>query len=279
MKIVYLIGVRSLKKWLLKTKPFFIICCVGVLTSCSLAPGQQLILNGSIPSPSKQQPVKIIRIDQSLMHHPQYLVPLSPYEVGPQDILNIVVWDHPELTIPAGAYRTPAESGIEINRHGNIFYPFVGSIHVSGKTVDEIRDLLTKKLAKNIRNPQISVRVAQFNSKKIQVLGEVKQPTVEPINNQGLSVMEAINKAGGMNPMTANPMRVFVIRAYPKQNVVYVLNADDPSALLVAEHFYLKNQDVIFVAPAGIASWNRVMANLVPSVSAAYDLDRIISNR
>jgi polysaccharide export outer membrane protein len=56
------------------------------------------------------------------------------YKVGPQDVLNIIVWDHPELTIPTGGQRPAEEDGHRVSSSGNIFYPYVGVVKVAGKT-------------------------------------------------------------------------------------------------------------------------------------------------
>ena len=249
---------------------------VVLLTGCALAPGQQIQLNEALPPPIHGAKIHLFRIDKNIEQHSSFLVKPGAYRIGPEDVLNIVVWDHPELTIPAGAYRTPQQSGIEVQQNGDIYYPFVGSVHVAGLTVAQLRRLLIKRLAKYIRQPQISVRLAAFNSKRIQVMGEVMKPQVQAITNIPLSLMTAINHAGGINPNTANPNKVFVIRAIHHKVAVFVLDANDPSALLIAEHFYLKNRDVVYVAPAGVATWNRVITNLVPAVTTGYYLDEIV---
>jgi protein involved in polysaccharide export with SLBB domain len=80
--------------------------------------------------------------------------------LGPGDILSIIVWDHPELTTPAGTFRTAEQAGTVVAEDGTMFYPYVGVIKVAGKTTREVRDMLANKLAKYIEKVQIDVRMA-----------------------------------------------------------------------------------------------------------------------
>ena len=152
----------------------------------------------------------MIPLDNKVVQSSGSLAP--EYVVGPQDVLNITVWDHPELTIPAGSDRSAADSGILVDSSGQIFYPFAGQLSVAGKTVNQIRVMLMRHVAKYIQKPQISVRVAGFASQKVQVMGAVKTPMSEPITNQPLSLVQAINNAGGMDPGLADARNVFVLR-------------------------------------------------------------------
>lgn len=120
------------------------------------------------------------------------------YQVGVGDILDIVVWDHPELTMPAGERRTPQESGLRVQADGTFFYPYVGQITARGKTPEAIRDDLTTKLGAYIPNPQVEVRVVGYRSQAVSVTGEVNSPSRQPLTDTPLTLLDAINAAGGL---------------------------------------------------------------------------------
>ena len=133
------------------------------------------------------------------------------YRVGPGDVLSIIVYDHPELTIPAGEQRSAAESGNLVNPDGTIFYPYTGRIQVGNQTVDQIRNRITELLSEYIKDPQIEVRVAQFNSQFVFVTGAVNKPGRVPLNNIPLTLIDAIQAASGF-AQNANHHEVKVTR-------------------------------------------------------------------
>ncbi len=162
--------------------------------------------------------------------------PVAPdYKIGPGDILSIIVWDHPELTTPAGQYRAADQAGTVVAEDGTIYYPYVGSLQVSGKTTRQVRDLLAARLSKFIEKVQLDVRMAAFRSKRVYVVGEVAKPGPQDVTDIPMTVLEAVNRAGGFSP-EADHSRVLLTRKGTTYRVdiqaMYEAGATEQNALL-----------------------------------------------
>ncbi|SIT81512.1 polysaccharide export outer membrane protein [Yoonia rosea] len=133
------------------------------------------------------------------------------YIVGSGDILSVLVFNHPELTMPAGPQRSAAETGFRVQSDGTFFYPFVGQVQAAGLAPEQIRANLMVGLAEYIADPQLEVRVAAFNSQAINITGAVAAPQRLPLTTVPLTLIDAVNAAGGLVP-EADPAGVTLQR-------------------------------------------------------------------
>lgn len=165
------------------------------------------------------------------------------YFVGTGDVLSVIVFDHPELTLPEGANRTSAESGFRVQSDGTINYPFVGAVTARGRPPEQIRDDLTQRLSTFIPDPQVDVRVAAFNSQGVVVSGEVASPNRQALTTVPLTLIEAINAAGGATDNAD-------LRAVTVQRNGHVYPVDVEGFLragIVRNNPILRNGDVVSV--------------------------------
>ena len=182
----------------------------------------------------------------------------EPYRIGPGDILSIVVWDHPELVLPTQTYAIgtgvtelafgDTASGIPgytVSSTGYIQFPYTGLLKVAGLTELQARNLIVNSSGKYIQDPQITVRVLGYRSKRVYVEGEVKTPGTVAINDIPMTLLEAINRAGGVLP-TGDRSSVYVIREGKKTRVNLPALIDRGQDL---NQVMLKSGDIVRVTP------------------------------
>jgi len=177
----------------------------------------------------------------------------APYGIEPGDILSITVWDHPELAggvvgngvaVAGGDPNVATTPGaFTVDHDGMLEFPYAGNMKVAGMTEEQARKLLTSKLAKYINKPKVTVRVQQYRSKRIYVDGEVKTPGLQAINDIPMTLVEAVNRAGGFLP-TADQSQIALIRAETTYQInlpEMVQKGVNPASIM------LRNGDVVRV--------------------------------
>lgn len=208
-------------------------------------------MNSGAAQPAEQAPPVDVRpIDLALVNaQTRPVIPAppasayEPYRIGPRDILTITVWDHPELTIPAGEFRSAEAAGYRVGEEGTLFFPYVGVLKAAGKTVEELRSTLSIALAPYITKPQLDVRVVEFRSQRTYIVGEVLKPGIQPVTDVPLTVVEAINRGGGLTPQ-ADVARATLARAgqtYPVDLGAIYRRGD------ITQNVLLQNGDVLNV--------------------------------
>jgi polysaccharide biosynthesis/export protein len=166
---------------------------------------------------SPKQEAGVVRDPSAVQAADELTVVAKPqhaaYKIGPLDVLEISVFQAPELS-----------GTVEVDDTGTIDLPLIGGTRVAGKTSAELqRDLSSKLGAKYLQNPQVTVRVKEFNSNRVTVSGAVKSPGVFPY--KGETLLQYVVKAGGLAE-DANSM-VLVLREINGKRSAAKFNVED----------------------------------------------------
>lgn len=157
-------------------------------------------------------------------------------------------------------------------------------------------DLMQNRLLE----PGDIVHIPRNDAQKVFVMGEVKEPKLLKIDRAGMSLTEALSGVGGINELEADATGVFVIRSAignqntsalkdepsaesqqsamqkpnPQQPIanIYQLNIKDASALVIGTEFELQPYDIVYVTAAPVSRWNRVVRQLIPTISGFNNL-------
>ncbi|OEZ27274.1 sugar transporter [Variovorax boronicumulans] len=137
------------------------------------------------------------------------------YTIGSGDVVGVIVYDHPELLPNAGAVISQSADptgvqvapGFIVDADGEIAFPYIGRVRVAGLSEGDASDLIGKLLRPHVRDPQVTVRIQSFRSRRAYVEGEVRVPGSQIFTDVPMTLNEAINRAGGM---TANANRAAV---------------------------------------------------------------------
>ena len=154
--------------------------------------------------------------------------------LGPGDVIEVRVYGEPELS---GVYQ--------VGTDGHIICPLCKEVPVGGLTAnaaaETIRDCLARKY---MRDPQVSVLVKEYNSKKVFVFGEVQKPGTFPYQD-GMSVVQAVTLAGGFTK-TAAQNSTSVTRHVGGTETKIKVSVQD-IALGKASNFTLEPGDIVYV--------------------------------
>jgi polysaccharide export outer membrane protein len=135
----------------------------------------------------------------------------AQYVIGIPDVLKVVVWRNPELSVE-----------VPVRRDGMISVPLVDDVQAEGLTPLELKEVLTAALAEYVTAPDVTVIVQQTNSHTVTVVGGVARSGQIPLTRQ-MRVLEAIATMGGFNAW-AKKDQIKVLRKSGGDTVEYVFS-------------------------------------------------------
>jgi polysaccharide export outer membrane protein len=128
------------------------------------------------------------------------------YLIGPEDVLEVMVWKNEDLTRVVG-----------VRPDGKISLPLLGDLQAAGLTAEQLQDEISTRLAQYYKEPpQVSVLVQEVNSYAIFLLGEVRNPGRYVVKT-GTTFLQALTLAGGFTEFAATN-RIIVRRQNPENH-------------------------------------------------------------
>ena len=133
-----------------------------------------------------------------------------------------------------------------INQEGKIDLPFVGKVKIGGLSLDQAQKVLYIEIKKYYRNPDLQIKIQDYNSSKAFIVGAVESQTTLNLNQEPIKLIEAAINAG-FNPSSGN--KNFGTKGILRRNnQVYKINLENAFKNVDdKENFYLKKDDVIFI--------------------------------
>jgi polysaccharide export outer membrane protein len=136
----------------------------------------------------------------------------NQYLIGPGDMLQVFVWNHPELTV-----------SVPVRPDGQISTPLVENMPAAGRTASQLSRDLEVRLQEYVRSPTVNVIVttAMSTFSQVKIVGQVMKPQAIPYR-EGVTVMDLVLAAGGLNQFASGNRAKLVRMVGGKQTEIRV---------------------------------------------------------
>lgn len=177
---------------------------------------------------------------------------VSKIRYKPHDIISILVTASDTETVTAfnnsavvdGTNNIHTPTNYLVDSNGMIEFPVIGSLKVANLTSTEIKLLIKRKLKTYINNPIIDVKLENF---KITVLGEVRNPGQILVNNENITIIEALGLAGDLN-INGKRTNIMVIRKVNNKKIVHKVDLTSKD-IFNSPVYHLNQNDIVYIEP------------------------------
>jgi len=170
----------------------------------------------------------------------------ADYRLGPEDLVEITLY-----SVVEEVGVTPRKTEARVSQQGVITLPLLGDITAAGLTTTALEQTLQERYKKYLRNPRVGVFVKEYNSQRISVIGEVRQPGVFKISGPK-TLIDLLAMASGINEKAGRQVHLY--RQGPEKRESYVIDlyalAGSAGASMVEANLLVQGGDVINVPEA-----------------------------
>ncbi|MCM1068113.1 MAG: polysaccharide biosynthesis/export family protein [Muribaculaceae bacterium] len=153
-----------------------------------------------------------------------------------------------EVILTSSSVRTAT---YVVDSKGDIEMPVLGKVHVAGLNVDQLTEVLTEKISRDVSDPMVSVKLVNF---VVVVAGEVKTPKTIQVDRNRISILDALAAAGDLTEYGERSDVLIIREENGERKYAHLdLNSSD---VLTSPYFYLKQNDYVYVAPNKVRQAN-----------------------
>lgn len=138
-----------------------------------------------------------------------------------------------------------------VDSQGDIRFPQLGKLHVSGLTTGQLTDMLVERISSEVEAPLVRVEIINF---AINVMGEVRQPGRYTIKTESVTVLDALAMAGDLTEY-GKRNNVVLIRREGDKTIYHRFDLQDVESMNTP-YFYLRQNDVVYVEPDKVRADN-----------------------
>lgn len=185
----------------------------------------------------------------------------SEYYIAVGDVIEIFVWQNPELT-----------RVVSVRPDGKLSYPLLGTIKAAGLTIDQLQNVVKERLSQYIRTPEVTISIKEFKGNKIIMLGAVAAPGIYTYEGS-INLLEAIAIAGDFTNEGKRESIIVVsdnLTEHPKVRRVNLFRAIREGTS--NEDVVLKPNDLVYVPRRFISDFNRFLNDIQPTVNQAMSV-------
>src|SRR5262245_32566348 len=184
-----------------------LLCCVTIGCSPKVAPRSSAqpavsVSPGDLMSAADRRRLEALVVERARGR------PEAGYRIGPDDLLDVRIPDMPGMAasppethgdVAAVAGSPQFQQGVRVGASGDVRLPLIGFVRAEGLTPEELEEAIAERLkaAGILREPQVSVLVAEYRSRVVAVVGSVERPGLYPVSRPGATLADLIWAAGG----------------------------------------------------------------------------------
>lgn len=180
------------------------------------------------------------------------------YKIVPHDRVSVIVYQHPDLSTTTPAMATQ-DRGVLVDGEGVLSLPLLEDVNISGLTQKEASLKIALGYDKYLNYSKVRIEVL---NKRVYVIGEVSRPGEFSLDNEQITLLQALAKAGDFTD-TANRQQILVIRSQHNSAKTFMIDLTDINSITHAG-LMIQPNDIVYVLPTNMKAINTNIESISP---------------